>query len=60
MRQFGILCNTLRDYTGICELQIIDGERYKRVAKAEQQRMGKVSAKSIEQFGMNIEFRPID
>lgn len=32
----------------ISELHIIDTERYKRVAKAEQQRLGKVSAKSIE------------
>lgn len=48
MRQFGIPCNTLRDYIGIRELQIIDGERYTRVVEAERQRMGNVSAKSIE------------
>ena len=48
MRQFGIPRNTLRDYIGICELQIIDGERYKRVVEVERQRMGKVFAKCIE------------
>ena len=40
--------NTLRDYIGICELQIIDGGGYKRVVEAERQKMGKISAKSIE------------
>ena len=48
MRRSSILGNTLRDYIGISELHIIDTERYKRVVKAEQQRLGKVSAKSIE------------
>ena len=49
MRRFNIPRNTLRDYIGICELRIIDGERYKRVVEAERKKMGKVSAKSIEQ-----------
>lgn len=48
MRRFNIPRNTLRDYIGICELRIIDGERYKRVVEAKRQKMGKVSAKSIE------------
>ena len=48
MRQFGIPCKTLRDYVGVCELRTIDSERYKRVVEAERQRLGKVSAKSIE------------
>ena len=48
MRQFNIPHNTLRDYIGICELQIIDGGGYKRVVEAERQKMGKISAKSIE------------
>ena len=48
MRQFGIPRNTLRDYIGICELQIIDAERYKRVVEAERGKMGKVSIKCIE------------
>ena len=49
MRRFNIPRNTLRDYIGICELRIIDGESYKRVVEAERQKMGKVSAKTIEQ-----------
>lgn len=38
MRRFGIPRNTLRDYIGICELHIIDAERYVKVVEAEQQR----------------------
>ena len=48
MRKFGIPRNTLRDYIGVCELRIIDSDRYKRVVDAEHQRSGEVSAKSIE------------
>ncbi|KAL9987344.1 hypothetical protein ACROYT_G001634 [Oculina patagonica] len=48
MRRFGIPRNTLRDYVGICELHIIDIERYHKVVDAERQRSGKVSVKSIE------------
>ena len=48
MRRFGIPRNTLRDYGDICELRILDSERYKGMAEAERQRLGKVSAKSIE------------
>ena len=48
MGRFGIPRNTLRDYIGICELRIIDSERYKRVVEAGRQRLGKVSVKSIE------------
>ena len=48
MRRFGIPRNTLRDYSSICELRIMDSVRYKRVVEAERQRLGKVSAKSIE------------
>lgn len=48
MRRFRIPRNTLRDYIGICELHIIDAERYVKVVEAEQQRRGKVSVKSIE------------
>ena len=48
MRQFGIPRNTLRDYIGICELKIIDAERYKRVIEVEREKVGKVSVKCIE------------
>lgn len=48
MQIFGIPRNTLRDFIGICELRIIDGDRYRQVVDAEHQRTGKTSAKSIE------------
>ena len=48
MRQYGIPRNTLRDYIGICELKIIDAERYTRVIEAEREKVGKVSVKCIE------------
>ena len=48
MRQYGIPRNTLRGYIGICELKVIDAERYKRVIEAERERVGKVSVKCIE------------
>lgn len=48
MRQFGIPCKSLRDHVGVCELRIINSERYKRVVEAERQRLGKVSVKSTE------------
>jgi len=48
MRQFGIDPNTLRDYLDICELQIIVSEKYKRVVKAEQEKMEKITVKCIE------------
>lgn len=48
MRQYGIPRNTLRDYIGICELKVIDAERYKRVIEAEREKVGKVSVKCIE------------
>ena len=43
MRQFSIARNTLRDYLSICELQIIDAEKYKGVVKAEREKIAKVS-----------------
>ena len=46
MRQFGIPCNTLRDY--ICKLKTVDAERYQRVVEAEQEKMGKILVKCIQ------------
>ena len=48
MRQFGIPCNTLRDYIGICKLKTVDAKRYKRVVEAEQEKMGKILVKCIQ------------
>ena len=40
--------NTLTDYTGICELKIIDPDKYKTVVQQESGKSGKASVKSIE------------
>ena len=33
MKQYGVSRNTIRDYIGICELKIIDAEKYKTVVQ---------------------------
>lgn len=54
----------MRDYLGICELQIIDAEKYKRVVKAEREKIAKVSVNVLNcvvgQFSTNIELRTIN
>ena len=40
--------NTLRDYIGICELKIIDPDKYKTVVQQESEKSGKASVKCIE------------
>lgn len=44
---FGVPRNTLRDFTGICELRIINDEKYDRVVQAVKEKMGKPSVKVI-------------
>ena len=39
--------NTLRDYIGICELKIIDPDKYKTVVQQESGESGKTSVKCI-------------
>ena len=48
MRLFGVPRNTLRDFIGICELRIIDKEKYDRVVQSVRERTGKTSMKLIE------------
>ena len=48
MRLFGVARNTLRDFIGICELRIIDKEKYDRVVQSVRERTGKTSMKLIE------------
>ena len=48
MREYGVPRNTLRDYIGICELKIIDPDKYKTVVQQESGKSGKVSVKYIE------------
>ena len=39
---------TLRDYIGICELKIIDPDKYKTVVQQESGKSGKASGECIE------------
>ena len=48
MRLSGVPRNTLRDFIGICELRIIDKEKYERVVQLVKEKTGKVSMKLIQ------------
>lgn len=48
MRLYGVPRNTIRDYIGLCELKILDEDKYDRVVGAEREKAGKVSVKTIE------------
>ena len=48
MRRFGVPRNTLRDFIGICELRVVDEEKYERVVQSVTERTGKTSVKLIE------------
>ena len=48
MRDFAVPRNTVRDYIGMCELKIIDVEKYHSVIQQERGRKGKVPIKKIE------------
>ena len=44
---FGVPRNILRDFIGICELRIIDREKYDRVVQSVRERTCKISMKLI-------------
>jgi len=48
MKQYGVSRNTIRDYIGICELKIIDAEKYKTVVQEATGEKGEASVKCIE------------
>ena len=48
MRDFGIPRNTCRDYIGMCELKIIDIDKYQSVVQQEREIKGKAPIKNIE------------
>ena len=48
MRLFAVPRNTRRDFIGICELRIIDKEKYDRIVQSVRERTGKTSMKLIE------------
>ena len=45
MWRFGVRRNTLRDFIGICELRVVDEEKYERVVQSVMERTGKTSVK---------------
>ena len=48
MSEYGVPRNTLREYIGICELKIIDPDKYKTVVQQESRNSGEASVKYIE------------
>ena len=48
MKQCGVPRNTIRDYIRICELKIIDAEKYKTVVQQATGEKGKALVKCIE------------
>ena len=48
MKEYGVPRNTIRDYIGICELKIIDADKYKTVVQQATEEKGKASVKYIE------------
>ena len=48
MRDLGVPRNTLRDYIGMCELKLIDMEKYHSVVQQERGTKGKVPVRNIE------------
>ena len=48
MEKYGVARNTIRDFLGICELKILDKERYKAIIELEREVTGKPAVKNIE------------
>lgn len=48
MREYGVPQNSLRDYIGLCELKIIDQDKYKTVVQQVVGKKGKASVKEVE------------
>ena len=49
MEKCGVARNTLRGFIGICELKILDQDKFNTVVSTERERGGKPSVKDIEQ-----------
>ena len=56
MDTYGIARNTLRDFLGICELRILDEERYKSVVGTERKRQSKSLSDAVGLSWQNIKF----
>ena len=48
MDSYGVATNTIRDFIGICELKIMDKEKYKAITKLEKDGTGKPAVRTIE------------
>ena len=48
MEKYGVARNTLREFIGICELKILDRDKFNAVVSTERERCGKPSVKDIE------------
>ena len=48
MEKYGVARNTLRGFIGICELKILDRNKFNTVVSTERGRCGKPSVKDIE------------
>ena len=48
MEKYGVARNTLREFIGICELKILDRDKFNAVVSTERECCGKPSVKDIE------------
>ena len=48
MVKYGVARNTLREFIGICELKILDRDKFNAVVSTEREHCGKPSVKDIE------------
>ena len=48
MEKYGVARNTQREFIGICELKILDRDKFNAVVSTERERCGKPSVKDIE------------
>ena len=48
MEKYGVARNTLRGFIAICELKIVDQDKFNTVVSTERERCGKPSVKDIE------------
>ena len=49
MKIYGVARNTLRDFIGICELKIVDQDKFNNVIALERESQGRPSVRGIEQ-----------
>lgn len=50
MEEYRVPRNTLRDFLGICELKIVDQNKYDAITKTAKDSKGKPAVKTIEKY----------